>query len=247
MTTRPPPPQRHARIAGAAYALVIVIGLLNGVLIDSRLVVAGDDAATTQNILADPTRFRVGIAATLVLYALVVVLAWALYEVVKAVEARLARLGLLFRVAEAVVGVATILMSIFVADLVASDSRTAAFEPGQLHALVGSVLEARTTGMDLVLVLIGVGGTVYCGLLFTSRLVPIWLAGWGVVTYLSMLALGFMSLLWRDHPQMLEMVFYGPGALFELTIGVWLIVKGVDEERWHALSDRPQTGNARQE
>ena len=246
MTTRPPPPQRHARVAGAAYACVIVIGLLNGFLIDSQLVVAGDDAATTQNILADPTRFRVGIAATLALYALVVVLAWALYEVVKAVEARLARLGLLFRVAEAVVGVATILMSIFVTELVASDGRAAAFEAEELHALVGAVLETRATGMDLVLVLIGVGGTIYCGLLFTSRLVPRWLAGWGVVTYLSMLALGFLSLLWRDHPKMLEMVFYGPGALFELTIGLWLIVKGVDEDQWRALSDPPQAGNARQ-
>jgi len=77
------PPQRHARIAGAAYALVIVIGILNGFFIDSRLVVAGNDAATMRNIVADPTRFRVGIAATLVLYALVVLLAWALYEVLR--------------------------------------------------------------------------------------------------------------------------------------------------------------------
>lgn len=239
---RTTPPQRHARIAGATYLLVIVIGVLNGFLIDSRLVVAGNDAATLENVLAHPTLFRVGAAATLVLYALVVVLAWALYEVLKAVEPRTARLGLLFRVAEAVVGVSTILMSVFVADLVGSAERAAAFGEPRLHAIVGAVLETRTTGMDLVLVLIGVGGSIFCGLLFTSRFVPRWLAAWGVVTYLSMLTLGFVSLIWHDHPKALEAVFYGPGALFELTVGCWLMLKGVDEERWYALSQRsPET------
>jgi len=238
-------PQRHARIAGAAYALVIVLGVLNGSVVDSRLMVAGDDAATLQHILTHPMLFRLGAALTLALYALVIVLAWALYEVLKHVRAGLARLGLLFRTAEAVVGVSTILMSIFVAELLDSEGRAAAFEPKELHALVGTVLDARTTGMDLVLVLIGVGGTAYCGLLFTSRLVPRWLAGWGAATYLSMLVLGFLSLLWPDHPDALEMLFYGPGTLFELTIGAWLVVKGVDQERWQAVSN-PQTANARQ-
>lgn len=32
------------------------------------------------------------------------------------------------------------------------------------------------------------------------------------------------------------MVFYGPGALFELTLGGWLLVKGVDTQRWQALT-----------
>jgi hypothetical protein len=244
MTMRPIP-QRHARIAGATYALVIVIGVLNGFVVDSQLVVAGDDATTMQNILSHPTLFRIGIVATLALYALVIVLAWALYEVLKTVEPRLARLGLLFRLAEAVVGVSTILLSIVVTELTAGANRAATLGSERLSALVGALLEARTTGMDLVLVLIGVGGAIYCGLLFTSRLVPRWLAGWGVVTYLSMLSLGFVSLVWRDHPSMLEMILYGPGALFELTIGGWLLVKGVDEEEWQAVEES-RTGHAYQ-
>lgn len=56
------------------------------------------------------------------------------------------------------------------------------------------------------------------------------------MTYLSMLSLGLLSLLWPAHPKTLEIVFYGPGALFELTIGGWLLVKGIDEERWNEVS-----------
>jgi len=238
MTRSTAPPQRPARVAGAAYALVIIIGVLNNLLVDSKLIVAGDDAATTQNILTHPSLFRIGVMATLVLYALVLVLAWALYEVLKAVEPRIARLGLVFRGAEGVVGVATVLISIFVAELVGGENRVTAFEPRQLHALVGAALDARTTGMDLVLVLIGVGGALFCHLLFLSRLVPRWLAAWGVVTYVSMLVLGIVSLVWPNHPKTLEMI-YGPGALFELTLGAWLLVKGIDEQRWHTVEARP--------
>jgi hypothetical protein len=153
-------------------------------------------------------------------------------------ERRLGRGPLLFRVAEAVVGVSTIGASLFVAGLVAGPGRAAALGSNRLEALVGAALDARTSGMDLVLVLVGVGGTIFCGLLFSSRLVPRWLAAWGVVTYLSMLVLGFVSLIWSAHPAMLEVVFYGPGALFELTIGVWLLVKGVDERQWRAVATR---------
>jgi len=239
------PPQPYARVAGAAYALVIVIGVLQSSGIDSRIVVAADDAQTMQNILSHPTLFRVGIAATLVLYALVVVLAWALYEVLKAVEPKLARLALLFRLAEAVVGVSTLTASVLVADLAASPQRIAALGPSQVEALVGAMLRARTSSMDLVLVLVGVGGAIFCGLLFSARLVPRWLAAWGVVTYLSMLVLALVSLLWSGHPSVLEVAFYGPGALFELTIGLWLLVKGVDEDQWRAVAGRePRAGAA---
>ena len=239
MTERSAPPQRLARIAGATYALVILIGVLNGLLVESRLFVAEDDATTAGNLLAHPQLFRVGIAAMLVLYSLVLVLAWALHQVLKAVDPRLVLLGLLFRVAEAVVGVSTILTSLLVVALAGSGSRVATLGRQHLEALVGAVLETRGAGMDLVLVLIGVGGTVFCALFFVSRFVPRWLAAWGVVTYLSMLVLGFLSLLWQDHPQTLEVFFYAPGALFELTMGGWLLAKGVDEERWVLVCGAP--------
>lgn len=155
-------------------------------------------------------------------------------DVRRAVRASLALLALLFRVAEAVVGISTILTSVLVIERVSSESRAAALGTERLQALVGAVLATRTTGMDLVLVLIGVGGSIFCALLFTARLVPRWLAGWGVLTYISMLVLGFISLAWRAHPTWLEAVFYGPGALFELIFGGWLCVKGVDEAAYPA-------------
>jgi uncharacterized membrane protein len=90
----------------------------------------------------------------------------------------------------------------------------------------------RTAGLDIVLVFIGVGATIFCVLLFKSKYIPRWLAAWGIFTYLSMLFLALVSILFPNHPLMLEYVFYGVGELFELVLGSWLVFKGIDLQQW---------------
>lgn len=97
-------PLIYARVAGFAYVIIIVIGVLNGIFIDSRLIVSGNAAATVNNIVAHDLLFRTGVASILILYACVVVLAWALYVILKTVNKNLALLALLLRLAEAVLG-----------------------------------------------------------------------------------------------------------------------------------------------
>jgi hypothetical protein len=57
-------------------------------------------------------------------------------------------------------------------------------------------------------------------------------AAWGIFTYLSMLFLGLVSILFPNHPLMLEVVLYGVGGSFELVLGLWLVFKGVDLQQW---------------
>lgn len=219
--------QLYARVAGAAYLLIIIIALSVVNVADRGLIVQGDDAATASNILANDGLFRVGIVGILIMYATVVVLSAALYVVLEPVNRNLALVGMVLRLAEAVLGGATVLLSLGVLALLRSDASTG-FDTAQLHALVGMLLDVRTAGLDVVLVFVGPGGAVFCYLFFKSRYVPRWLAAWGVFTYLSMLALGLLSILWPGHPVMIESVLYGAGGAFELLFGGWLLVKGLD-------------------
>lgn len=52
----------YARIAGAAYILIILIGVFTGTLIGSKLIVPADDGLTARNIMANELLFRIGIA-----------------------------------------------------------------------------------------------------------------------------------------------------------------------------------------
>lgn len=225
-------PVAYARIAGFAYVLIIIIGVLYGIFIESRLIVPGNDAATASNIIEHDMLFRTGIAGILVLYGSVVVLSWALYVILKTVNKNLALLAMLLRSAEAILGASTALISFIVLGLLNGTGSSAVLGKEQLQAWVGVFLNASAAGLDIVLIFVGLGGSVFCYLFIVSKYVPIILAGWGIFTYVSMLVLALVSILFPNHPAMLEYVLYALGALFELVFGFWLLFKGVNLQQW---------------
>jgi len=220
--------QTYARLAGITYLLIIILGVINSVFIDSKLVVVGDGALTSTNILANDFLFRIGIVAVLVLYAGVVVLSAALYVLLKSVNKALAMLAMLLRIVEATLGIATILISFVVLALLNQQGYSAGVEPEYLYTFIGALLEVRTTGLDLVLFFVGLGGTIFCYLFYASSCIPRMLSAWGIFTYLSMIALACISIITPGHSEALEIILYGAGALFEVTIGLWLLIKGVN-------------------
>jgi len=225
-------PRAYARAAGVAYLVIAIVALLYGFLVESKLIVLGNDAVTASNILANESLFRVGIVLVLVIYVSVVVASWALYVILRTVHQHLALLALLLRSAEAVVGATTVLISFAVFYVLEGRGGSSALDAEQLQALAGSLLDVRTAGLDIVLVFIGLGATIFCVLLFKSKYIPRWLAAWGIFTYASMLVLGLVSILFPNHPLMLAHVLYGAGELFELAFGFWLVFKGIDLVQW---------------
>ncbi|WP_436497315.1 DUF4386 domain-containing protein [Actinokineospora sp. HUAS TT18] len=207
---------RYARLAGALYLTIITTSILSLILIESRLVV-DDWAETARRIQADETLFRVGLVYDTLMFAGVIALAWSLYMILRTVDRSLALLGLLWRVAEAVVGAATVLLGVLVAVLPQVSDRA---------AWVEVLVTARGIGFDLVLVFLSLGSLVFCGLLYRSRYVPRWLSGLGIVGFVIMLVATLVSLLVPETRD-LAMAAWAPGIVFEAGIGVWLLVKGI--------------------
>jgi hypothetical protein len=56
-----------------------------------------------------------------------------------------------------------------------------------------------------------------------------------------MLALSVVSILFPNHPVMLETVLYALGGLFEFIIGGWLLLKGVDVRQWASYASAEQS------
>jgi hypothetical protein len=99
----------YGRIAGGAYLAIMLAAFVYGGLVQSEIIVPGDDAVTAANILANPLRFR--LVLVLGIYASVVVASWALFVILRNVHEHLALLALLFRMAEAILGAASVLMN----------------------------------------------------------------------------------------------------------------------------------------
>jgi hypothetical protein len=220
----------YARVAGLAYVVTIMLGIFSVSYIDSNILVPGNNAATVDNIMNNELRFRISIASEIILYALVVLLSHALYVILKTVNRNLALLALLWRIAEAIIGVGVTVLTGLIPLLLLNGEAT--FEQDQLQALVGLFLQVRSAGLDVVLIFIGMGGTLFCYLFFTAKFVPRILAVWGMITYLSMLILSLVSILSPNFPESVKMIFYAPGGLFEILFGLWLLTKGINVEQW---------------
>lgn len=219
----------YARLAGLAYVLIILIGIFSVSYIENSLVVAGDDAATVNNLLANQLRFRIGVLSEILMFVLVILLSLALYVILKRVDKNLALLALLWRIGEAIIGGGVAVLSGIVPLLLLN--RESALNAEQLQPLVGLFLAVRGAGLDVVLIFVGVGGTLFCYLFFKSKLIPRILASWGMLTYMSMLILAIVSILIPDILESTKMIFYAPGGLFEIIIGLWLLIKGVKIEQ----------------
>ena len=88
-----------ARLAGLLFLIAMATGLFAEFYVHfpSTLVVDGDVAKTTANIIANERLFRIGIANNIVTFAMDLALIWALYRLLSQVNRGLALLAVFFR------------------------------------------------------------------------------------------------------------------------------------------------------
>ena len=216
---------KYARVAGLAYIIVILLGVFSVNFIVSALIVPDNIIATYSNISENEFLFRISVACETLMYLLVILLSLSLYIILKRIDKNLAMLALLWRIAEAIIGASIVVISGLIPLALIKTEKL--FPTNQAHSLLKLFLDIRISGLDIVLMFVGVGGTIFCYLFYKSNYVPRFLAGWGIFTYLSMLLLSIIGLLSADLPETYKIIFYVPGGLFELFFGFWLLIKGV--------------------
>ena len=128
------------RVAGVMFLFSLIVPLLNWALVLSRLIVEDDAIATVDNIVANESLFRLGIAVELVMSVGLVVLAVALYSILATTSRHLALLALVWKVAEATLSAAIVLASLFALQMLDETASMGGVATGQLQASVGFIL-----------------------------------------------------------------------------------------------------------
>jgi len=221
------PLRKATKVAGLTYILVILLGILKVNFIEPAIMSTGD-ADPGNSILANAMLFRIGITCEMLMYLLVVVLSLALYVILKPVHKDFALSALFLRFGESIIGTISVILSGLIPLLILDNEQV--FDKAQLNALVESFLNLRIAGLNIVLLFVGSGGTIFCYLFFKSRLVPRTLAAWGIFTYVSMFMLGFINIFLPNRTVLIEIVLFSLGGLFEVIFGFWLLIKGVNIE-----------------
>jgi hypothetical protein len=214
----------YTKIAGITYALIIIIATFPPMVFDISSLLKAENAA--ENLIGQEGLFRIAMAIEFLMFVLVMVLSWALYVLLKPVNKNLALLGLIFRFGEALLGCVVIMFYFTILLFLSGAEYLQAFEPAQLQALSSFFLKLSSVGYNILLFIMGVGGVAYCYLFYTSKYIPKVLSVWGIITYSTMVAYGLIRIVIHNPPS--ELVYaMVPGALFELTIGLWLVFKGI--------------------
>jgi hypothetical protein len=86
-------PQRYARVGGALYLAIIVLGAFAEGFVTNKLIVPGNAATTAHNILASPGLWRCGVAANFIVVLFAVPLLWIEYLLLRPVSRQLVLLG----------------------------------------------------------------------------------------------------------------------------------------------------------
>lgn len=215
-----------ARLAGFMYLFTMVSAIASSV-VRSRLIVSGDADATAANILASEGLFRLSIAGDLLTFACIMVLALGLYLALRPVSKPLALLGLFWRLAEATLMFGLPLGSLLVLHLLDAAQQAPGVEAGQLRGLALVALNAYDSAFEVCMILLGLGSIVFNYLFYVSGAIPRLLAGWGVAASIYLTVCVFAILLLPGQAGLLRQIVYVPGFFGEVSLGLWLLVKGV--------------------
>jgi len=222
--------RKAAKIVGIAYLAALPPAVFAEFFVRNRLVDAGSAAQTALNIVAHERLFRLGIAANLAVFALDVALIAALYVVLKPVSRILALTALGWGLIETAILVTTALADFDVLRLLSGAAYLHALEPSQLQALARASVGAHGSAYNVGLFLAGLRSTAFCLLWLWSRYVPRALAIFGVLASFLMGACAFTFIVFPELTSVVSVgVYGGPIFLFELTMGLWLVARGIRE------------------
>src|SRR5437773_5924057 len=219
------PLKKAARIAGAIYLSMVVTGPFSLIYVPSKLIVHGNAAATSDNILAHETMFRLSILADLVGQVIFICLAIALYRLLSGVNKTWAGLMVAFVLVSAAVGFLNTLNDIAALTLFRGADFLAVFDKPQRDALGMLFIRLHTQGIFIDDMFWALSLSPFGLLVFSSRFLPRFIGGWLMVNCFGYVILSVIALFLPTY--------YGaafnwsqPVLFGELAIMLWLLIKG---------------------
>jgi hypothetical protein len=229
MPTRPSP-QLYARAAGVLYLLNILAGFFGEMVVRARLVVANDAAATAHNILAHQLLFRCGIAGDLFMHLTDVPGIVLFYILLRPVSPDLSLLTACFNLVQTSMLVANKVQLLTTLSFLAPAN---AFTPAQSQELALKTLSLHEQGFGVGLVFFGVTCLLTGYLIYRSGYLPRTIGVLQFVVGICYLANSFGQILAPEFANKLAPFLLPPAGLGELATCLWLLVKGIDTEKWN--------------
>jgi hypothetical protein len=231
-----------AKVAGWSYLLSFAVVVFANYALLGPLIIPRNAVDTARNILAHQTQFRIALTLFLAYSIGAVVLAGALYIVLKPINHGLALVGALFRLVFAMSWLVSAIHSLGALRWLGTTPYLQVFEPDRLQVLARTTIASTFDDYYIGLPFFGLAATVCAWLWLKSDYIPKGLSIFGAFASAWCVLCAIVYLIFPDFNKIVnDYIFDTPMALFELILSFWLLFKGLRP----AASNQAQTGVAR--
>jgi hypothetical protein len=225
-------PRQLARMAGALYLINILGGAFAITIVPAMVVVEGDLAATAQNIQTHELLYRSGLAAHVVVTMTNVPLAVIFYELFKVVNRRVALLVAFFILVATAIEAAGLLNQFAPLVLLGNGPYAGALSPAQLQALAYLPGDLASINYTLHTVFFGLDILCFAYLVLRSGFLPRAIGVLLAIDGLAYLCYSFTNILAPQAAAQLVPWIQLPALVGEGSLCLWLLVVGIDVDRW---------------
>jgi hypothetical protein len=232
-------PRLKARIAGIFYLICGMTFSFADGSVRGKLVVVNDAAATAHNILAHEPLYRQGFAAELISAVCYITVTLLLYDMFRPVNRSVSLLAAFFSLTGCTIQALSTLFHLAPLVILGGEQYLSAFKVEQLQALALMFLTLRAQAASVYMVFFGWYCLLIGYLIFRSTFLP-------RILGLFMAIAGLSYQIFLSPPlanYLFPYVVKPAGALGELSLILWLLVMGVNNQRWKeqagAAEERP--------
>jgi len=210
-----------SRFAGVAFLLQAVASAVAGLILLRPLIVSEDIVASMTNMAENVLQVRTGIVVEMITVIALIALSALLFIILKKQSMNIALFALGLRIVE----VALLAVSrVFTFGLLRVSQASVSVEHQSFMQTLGNLLfESQEFAYSLSMVFFTLGGTMFYYLFFKSGYIPRWMAIFGLIAA----PLAFFGELFGLFGISVPLFVFLPNLPFELTIGFWLLVKGI--------------------